>query len=228
MWGCSRSCVLRQFPHFGESRIEQFDPAVAAEHRDRFGEIAERLVLHPGQPVEPPRQIEALGDIVEQIGDAAFEVRRGDDADRAAVGQEPGVGLGFDRAIGLVQLGFPGPEVRLLRQFARGAQAVEHAGIVGLAVEEGLIEAPQPPVGFVVEGEPALGVEHGDPRRQLVEGAAMRLRHPLQRGAQRGDLAGVDRDAGAAAAEFQRLDVIDAPLAADHDRQPGAEAWHCR
>ena len=152
--GLFAQLVFGEFPHLGEGRIEQFDPAVAAEHRDRFGEIAERLVLHPCQPVEPPRQIEALGDIVEQIGDAAFEVRRGDDADRAAIGQEPGVGLGFDRAIGLVQLGFPGPEVRLLRQLARGAQAVEHAGIVGLAVEEGLIEAPQPPVGFVVEGEP--------------------------------------------------------------------------
>ena len=51
----------------------------------------------------------------------------------------------------------------------------------------------------------------------------MRLRHPRQRGAQRGRLAGVDRDAGAAAAELQRLHVIDAPLAADHDRQPRAE-----
>ena len=222
--GLFAQLLFRQFPDLGEGGIEQFHAAVAAEHRDRFGEIAERLVLHPRQPVEPPRQIEAFGDIVEQIGDAAFEVRRGDDADRAAVGQEPGVGLRLDRAIGLVQLGLPGPEVRLLRQFARGAQPVEHAGIVGLAVEEGLIEAPQPPVGFVVEGEPALGVEYRNPRRQLVEGAAMRLRHPLHRGAQRGRLAGVDRDAGAAAAKFQRLHVIDAPLAADHDRQPRAEA----
>ena len=172
---------FRQLPDLGKRRVEQFDATVAAEHRDRFGEIAERLVLHPCQPVEPSRQIEALGDVVEQIGDAAFEVRRGNDADRAAIGQEPGVGLRLDRAIGLVQLGLPGPEVRLLRQFARGAQPVEHAGIVGLAVEEGLIEAPQPPEGFVVEGEPALGVEDRHARRQLVEGAAMRLRHPLHR-----------------------------------------------
>ena len=135
-------------------------PAVAAEHRDGFGETVERLVLDAGQPVEPPRQVEAFGDIVEQIGDAAFEIRRGDDAERAAVGQEPGVVLGLDRAIGLMQLGLPGPEVRLLGQFARGAQPVEHAGIVGMGVKEGLIEAPQPPVGFVVEGEPALAVEH--------------------------------------------------------------------
>ena len=41
--------------------------------------------------------------------------------------------------------------------------------------------------------------------------------------AKRGRLAGVDRDAGSAAAQFQRLHVVDAPLAADHDRQPRAE-----
>ena len=213
----------RQLPHLREGGIEQFDAAIAAEHRDRFGEIVERLVLDPGQPVEAAREIEALGDVVEQIGDAAFEVRRGDDADGAAVGQEPGVVLRLDGAIGLVQLGLPGPEVRLFGQFARRAQPVEHAGIVGIGVEEGLIEAPQPPVGFVVEGEPPLAVEHGNPRRQLVEGAAMGFRHPLHRVAQCGRLAGVDGDAGAAAAELERLHVIDAPLAADHDRQPRAE-----
>ena len=194
--------------------------AVAAEHRDRFGEIVERFALDAGQAVEPPRQIEAFGDVVEQISDAALEVRRGDDGDRAAVGQEPGVGLRLDRAIGLVQLCLPGAEVRLLRQFALGAQPVEHAGIIGIGIEEGLIEAPQPPVGFVVEGEPPLGVEHGDAGRQLVERAAMGFRHPRQRRAQPGRFAGVDGDAGAAAAELQRMHVIDAPLAADHDRQP--------
>ena len=52
----------------------------------------------------------------------------------------------------------------------------------------------------------------------------MGFRHPLHGVAQRGRLAGVDRDAGAAGVELQRLHVIDAPLAADHDRQPRAEA----
>ena len=41
-----------------------------------------------------------------------------------------------------MQLGFPGPEVRLFGQLARGAQLVEHAGIIGMAVEEGRIEVP--------------------------------------------------------------------------------------
>ena len=197
--------------------------AVAAEHRDRFGEIVERLALHPDQAVKPPRQIEALGDVIEQIGDAAFRIGRGDDADRAAVGQVPGVLVGLHRAIGLVQLGLPGPEIRLLRQLARGAQPVEHAGIIGVAVEKDAVEIPQPAVGIVVEGQPPLAVEHCDAGRQLIQGAAMGFHHPIQCRAQRGGLAGVDGDAGAAAADIHRAHIVDAPLAADHDRQSRAE-----
>ncbi len=51
----------------------------------------------------------------------------------------------------------------------------------------------------------------------------MRFRHPHQRFAQRGGLAGVDRDAGAAAHDIERMDVVEAALAADHDRQPRGE-----
>ena len=80
--------LRRQLPHLRERRIEQLRAAVAAEHRDRLGEIIERFTLHPDQAVKPPRQVEAFGDVVEQIGDAAFRIRRGDDADRAAVGQD--------------------------------------------------------------------------------------------------------------------------------------------
>ena len=179
--GCSPQRLRRQLPHLGEGRIEQLRAAVAAEHRDRFGEVVERFALNPDQAVESPRQIEAFGDVVEQIGDAAFRIGRGDDAERAAIGQVPGVLFRLDRAIGLMQLGLPGAEIRLLRQFARGAQPVEHAGIVGIAVEEGAVEVPQPAIGIVVEGKPPLAVEHRDAGRQLVEGAAMRLRHPHQR-----------------------------------------------
>ena len=194
--------------------------AVAAEHRDAFGKAVERLALHAVEAVELSLQVEAFGNIVEQIGDAAFRVGRGDDAERAAVGQEPGVLGGLDGAIGLVQLGLPGAEVGLLRQLARGAQPVEHAGIVRVAVEERRFEGPQPAIGFIVEGEPPLAVEHGNARRQLVERAAMRLRHPHQRRAQRVGLAGVDRHADAAAGDIHRPHVVNPPLAARHDRQP--------
>ncbi len=120
-----------------------------------------------------------------------------------------------------MQRGFPGAEIRLLRQLAPGAQPVEHAGIIGMGVEEGGVEVPKPAIGIVVEGEPALAVEHGDAGRELVERAAMRFRHPHQRSAQRIGLARVDRDADAAAADIDGTHVIDAPLATGHDRQPG-------
>ncbi|MGY4305001.1 hypothetical protein ACVIJ6_002244 [Bradyrhizobium sp. USDA 4369] len=116
----------------------------------------------PDQSVEAAGEREALGDIVEQIGHAAFRIGRGDHGERAAIRQEPGVLGRLDGAIGLVQLGLPGAEVCLLGQFARGAQAVEHRGIVRLAVEEGGVEIPQAPIGIIVEREPALAIEHGD------------------------------------------------------------------
>ena len=215
--------VVGQLPHPDEGRIEQLRLAVAAEHGDAFGEAVQRFALDPDHAVEAAGKLEALGDVVEQIGDAAFGIRRGDDRQRAAVGQIPGVLGGLDRAIGLVQLGLPGAEVRLLRQFSRGAELVEHAGIVGIGVEEGAVEVPQPPIGIVVEGEPALAVEHGNAGGELVERAAMRLRHPHQSRAQRIRLAGVDRDADTGAADIDGAHVVHAPLAAGHDRQPRGE-----
>ena len=154
--------IRRQPPHLGESGIEQLDAAIGAEHRDAFGQAVERLALDPDQSIEAAGEREALGDVVEQIGHPAFRIGRGDDGERAAIWQEPGVLGGLDGAIGLVQLGLPGAEVSLLGQFACGAQAVEHRGIVRLAVEEGGIEVPQAAIGVIVEGEPALAVEHGD------------------------------------------------------------------
>ena len=76
-------------PHARERRIEQAQPAVAAEHRDRLAQIVERLALHADQRVEAALELEPFGDVVEQIGDAALRIRRGDDAQRAAVGQVP-------------------------------------------------------------------------------------------------------------------------------------------
>jgi hypothetical protein len=49
------------------------------------------------------------------------------------------------------------------------------------------------------------------------------LSHSDQCSAQRGGLAGVDGDAGAAAAHIEGVNVIHAPLAADHDRKPRIE-----
>ena len=135
--------------------IEQPQPPVAGEHRDRLGEVVERLALHPDQRVVAPFEIEPLGDVVEQIDHAAFGIGRGDDAQRAAVRQVPGVLLGLDRAIGLVQRRLPLAEVLLLGQLARGAQLVEHGGIGRALVEEAGVEVPERAIGGVVEGRAA-------------------------------------------------------------------------
>ena len=49
----------RQPPHRAERRIVQPQAAVAAEHRDRFGEIVERFALHADQRVKAPGQLAA-------------------------------------------------------------------------------------------------------------------------------------------------------------------------
>ena len=158
-------CLRRQLPHPGEGRIKQLRSAVAAEHRNRFAEIVQRFTLHPDQPIEPAGKIEAFSNIVEQIGDAAFRIRRGHHADGAPAGEIPGVLDRLDRAIRLMQLGLPGAEVRLLRKFAPCTQPIEHARVVWITVEKHAVEVPKPPIGVVIERQPPLSVKHGDPGR---------------------------------------------------------------
>ena len=104
----------------------QPQPSVAAEHGDPFGEIVERLALNADQFLEPALEIEPLGDVVEEISDAAVRIGRGDDAQCPSVGQMPGVFFRFDGAIGFVQLRSPLPKILLLRQLVGGAQDFDH------------------------------------------------------------------------------------------------------
>ena len=80
MCGRRASVLGVEPPHAGERRIVQPQPAVAAEHGDRLGEVVERLALHADQRVEAALEIEPFGDVVEQIDHAAFRIGRGDDA----------------------------------------------------------------------------------------------------------------------------------------------------
>src|SRR5207237_1558180 len=67
-----------ELPQPREGWIVQVEPAIAAEHRNAFGKRLERLALYADQSLITPYQLEPLGHVVEQIGDAAFRVRRGD------------------------------------------------------------------------------------------------------------------------------------------------------
>ncbi len=50
--------------------------AVAAEHGDALGEIVEGFPLNADQLLEAPLEIEPLGNVMEDIGDAAVGIGR--------------------------------------------------------------------------------------------------------------------------------------------------------
>ena len=216
--------LRRKPPHAGEGRIEQPHAAVAAEHGDAFGEVVERFALDADQGVETPLQIEPLGDVVEQIGDAAFGIGRGDDAQRAAVGQVPGVLLRLD-ARGRRRAAAPSrPEIPLLGQLARRAQRSSTAESVGCLSRNAASRSHSAAIGGVIEGQPVLGVEHGNAGGELIERAAMRLGHPRQRAAHRLGFGGVDGDAGAAGVGANVEHIEAAPRAGDDRRQAAGKA----
>ena len=118
----------------------QPDPAVATEHRHCFGQVIERFTLDLDERVVAAVHIQPLRDVVVEVSDAAFRIRRCDDAQSASIRQMPHMLFWFDRAIGLVQLLFPLPEILLLGQFAFTAQRVEHRRIGRRLVKETGIE----------------------------------------------------------------------------------------
>ncbi len=132
----------------------------------------------------------------------------------------PGMILGLDGAISLVQLRLPLPEILLLRQLARRAQRFDHRGIGRALIEEGGIEIPQCAIGGIVESQAVIGVEHGDAGGQLIERAAMRIGKPRQRATHRLDFGGVDADAGAAGFGAEIEHIESAPRTGDDGAQP--------
>ena len=206
-------------PHAREYRIEQAQPPVACEHRNRLGKIVERLALHADQGFEAPLEIEAAGHVMKEIGHAAFGIGRRDHAQRAAVRQVPGMFPGFERAIGGLELRLPLAEVCLLRQLASGAQPVEHGRVCRALVEKAGVEVPQRAIGGVVEGEPPIGAEDGDTGRQLVERAPMGVDHALDLGTHGLGFGGIDADPRAAAPGRIGANVEAAAAAADDGRK---------
>ena len=162
-------------PEALERGIVQLQAAVAAEHRHAFAQGVEGFALHAHEGIVAGLQMEPLGHIVEEIGDAALRVGIDDGAQGPAVRQIPDLLDGLDRLIGAHHLRLPGAEVRLFGQAALGAQAVEDFGIGRVLVEEGLVEIPQVAIGGVVEGEALAPVENGHGGGELIKGARMRV-----------------------------------------------------
>ena len=214
----SAAGVSRHMPR--EGRIVQVEPPVAAEHRDALGERFERFALHADQRLVAAHQLEPLGHVVEQIGDAAFRVGRGDDAQRAAVGQVPFV-LRAARARG---------RPRAARSSSRGSRPAREACARRAGGRARRSRSARN------RGTPARGPTARDRRRcrtraagrrakiatavgELVERAAVRLGHARELGAHRLDFGHVDADAGAAARRRPVDHVEDAPRAGDDHRQ---------
>ena len=212
--------LRREPPHAGEGGIVQAKPAVAREHGDTFREIVEGLALNADQLLEAPLELEPLGHVGEQIGHAAVRVRRGDDAQGAAVGQMPGMVGRLDGAIAVLELRLPLPEVAFLRQLARDPQFLQQRRIGRALIEIGGIEIPQRAIGGVVERQFVFGVEHGDAGRQRVERAAVGIDHAGERAAHRFRLGGVDAEPGAAGLGAELQHVETAPCAGDDGGQP--------
>ena len=136
--------------------------------------------------------MEPLGHVVEEIGDAALRIGIDDDPEGAAVGQIPDLLDSLDRLVGCHEPGLPGAEIRLFRQVALGAQAVEHFRIARSLVEEGRFEAPQMPVGGIMEGQSLGAVEDRHGCGQLVERAGVGLHLARQVGAHAFQLRQID------------------------------------
>ena len=136
----------------------------------------------------------------------------------------PFVFLGFDGTIGFEKLGFPLPEILLLRQLLLRAQPVEQRGVGWLLVEIGWVEVPQNAIGRVVERQPVVGVEHRHACGQQIERAAVRVDQPRQRDAHGLGFGGVDADAGAAVLGSEIEDIECSPRAGDHGGKTAGKA----
>ncbi len=207
----------RELPELGESRVGELEAPVRTEHGNALTQRIQRLALGARERVEARFQGEALGLVVEEIGDAALRIGAGDDMDGAPIRQIPPILAGARRGIGGVHLGLPGAIVAELGQTTLSAQAIEDLAIARARVEEARIERPERLIAAVAVDQALRGVEDGDAGLQPVEGAHMRIHLALQVGADRLKLAHIGGDAGIARGRRRLHDVDDAALAGHDD-----------
>ena len=153
-----------QLPQERQPRIAEREPAVGAEHRHRLVECVESGALHIKERAVLALQGELLGDVLEDVDDAALGAGRSrNDLDGAAIGQVPGLALA--RPAELVageMLGAPGVIVGLGGQLALGPELVEDGALVHARLQPVRIDAPQLQIGAVGLHQLAPGAEDGD------------------------------------------------------------------
>ena len=156
-------------PQRRESRVGQAQPAIRSEHRHSLGQIVEGFALHPDRGLVTALKVDLFGQVLKHPGDAALRLRIGNDANGLAVGQMPPMFLRFDGAICREQRVLPPPPLRLFGELAFTAQPVEQHGVVGAAVQERVVEAPELPERLVEEAKLLVRIEDGNGGVQLVE-----------------------------------------------------------
>ena len=93
MCGLSASTRRDRCQISAKAELNSFRRPSVREHRDALLEAVERFALHVDQGVVAALEREALGLVVEEVGDAAVGPLLGHDVQDAAVGQVPPVFL---------------------------------------------------------------------------------------------------------------------------------------
>ncbi len=179
--------------------------------------MVDRFALHLDERVVARFEIDLFGQVFEDPGGAALRMGSGEDAQRLTIRQVPEVRLRIECAIDGKRCFLPAFPVELVRQLLGRPQALEQLAIVRPAFEKGDIEFPECHEGLIVELQPALAVEDGDRRGEMVERLGMALQRPVQLGAHRLDIGHVDGHAGRAAGK-RDVDDIEECTVAMHDR----------
>jgi len=145
----------------GECRIEQLRAAIAAEHATASVRLSSVSRCTRNQAFEAAgRDRGSFGDVIEQIWwtpPSGFGVD--DDADRRGHrGRNHGILFRLDRAIGLMQLGLPGPGNPAAPGTLRAVrQPVEHAGTSGLLSRKTRSRVPEAAIGIIGRRRAAAG-----------------------------------------------------------------------
>src|SRR5665213_533914 len=93
----ARQILGHEPPDAGIGRIPQLQAPVAAEDGDAFIEVVQRFALNRYGSVVGAFERQAVGNVLENKGQAAERMRADDEAQRALVGQMQQLFLGLDQ-----------------------------------------------------------------------------------------------------------------------------------
>ncbi len=210
-------------PEPREGRIRELQAAIGPKHRDTFGERHQRLPLGILEAIIGGCEREALGLVLEEIGDAALRIGRDHHAQGTAIRQGPGMGDTFDVRELREELRFPGLVIRGLGQAPVEAQTIENLAIGRPGREIGRVEREEIAERLVGIGQLLARIEHRDGGGQFIQRADMRIHLATQRLARRLEIGDVQGEAAAALLAAHFHDIQPAALPRQDSGQRAAE-----